>query len=124
MIGYHSVPVILDAYVKGIHPYDEKEMLKAMVHSATLDKLGRSEYAQHGYIPGDADNESVSKTLEYAYDDWCIAQFATKTRNLEVANEFDRRALSYRNILDPNGFMHGKINGGFIAPFDPTEGSE
>ena len=121
MIGYHSVPVILDAYVKGIHPYDETEMLQAMVHSATLNKLGRPEYAKHGYIPGDADNESVSKTLEYAYDDWCIAQFATKIRNLEVANEFDRRAVSYRNILDPNGFMHGKINGGFVAPFDPTE---
>ncbi len=121
MIGYHSVPVILDAYIKGMHPYNEHEMLKAMVHSATLNKLGRREYAQYGYVPGDADNESVSKTLEYSYDDWCIARFATLTGNLEVANEFDRRAQSYRNILDPDGFMHAKINGGFISPFNPTE---
>ncbi|MCQ2276624.1 MAG: GH92 family glycosyl hydrolase [Bacteroidales bacterium] len=121
MIGYHSVPVILDAYIKGIHPYDEKEMLKAMVHSAKLDKLGRTEYAKYGYIPGDVDNESVSKTLEYAYDDWCIAQFAKLIGDNEVYKEFIKRAQSYRNIMDPAGFMHGKINGGFVKPFDPTE---
>ena len=121
MIGYHSVPVILDAYVKGIHPYDETEMLKAMVHSATLDKLGRTEYAKFGYMPGDADNESVSKTLEYAYDDWCIARFAELIGDQKVADEFYRRAQSYRNILDPDGFMHGKRNGGFVTPFNPTE---
>ena len=121
MIGYHSVPVILDAYVKGIHPYDPQEMLEAMMHSAKLDKLGRKEFAQYGYIPGDAENESVSKTLEYAYDDWCIAEFARQTGNTKVHNEFSQRALSYRNILDPNGFMHGKVNGGFVEPFNPTE---
>ena len=121
MIGYHSIPVILDAYVKGIHPYDEKEMLQAMVHSATLDKFGRKEYAMYGYVPGDADNESVSKTLEYAYDDWCIARFAELTGNQKVADEFYRRSQSYRNILDPDGFMHGKRNGGFVTPFNPTE---
>lgn len=121
MIGYHSVPVILDAYIKGIHPYDENEMLEAMVHSATLNKLGRPEYAQYGYIPGDADNESVSKTLEYAYDDWCIARFAELIGNQKVANEFYKRSHFYQNILDPQGFMHGKRNGGFVTPFDPTE---
>ncbi|MCQ2284089.1 MAG: GH92 family glycosyl hydrolase [Bacteroidales bacterium] len=121
MIGYHSVPVILDAYIKGIHPYDEKEMLKAMVHSATLNKLGRTEFANFGYIPGDADNESVSKTLEYAYDDWCIAQFAKLIGDNKVFHEFYARSQAYRNIMDPNGFMHGKINGGFVQPFDPTE---
>lgn len=121
MIGYQSVPVILDAYIKGIHPYDENEMLEAMVHSATLNKLGRPEYAKYGYIPGDADNESVSKTLEYAYDDWCIAQFAKLIGNDSIYNEFIHRALSYRNLMDDNGFMHGKINGGFVTPFDPTE---
>ena len=121
MIGYHSVPVILDAYVKGIHPYDEKEMLTAMVHSAKLDKLGRTEYARFGYIPGDAENESVSKTLEYAYDDWCISEFASFIGDDKTKKEFAERALSYRNILDPNGFMHGKMNGGFVEPFNPTE---
>ncbi|MBO7648707.1 MAG: GH92 family glycosyl hydrolase [Bacteroidales bacterium] len=121
MIGYHSVPVILDAYVKGIHPYNPQEMLKAMVHSAKLDKLGRTEYARYGYLPGDADNESVSKTLEYAYDDWCISEFARLIGDDKTKNEFAERALFYRNILDPNGFMHGKINGGFVEPFNPTE---
>lgn len=121
MIGYHSVPVILDAYVKGIHPYDENEMLQAMVHSAKLNKLGRSEYAKYGFIPGDVDNESVSKTLEYAYDDWCIAQFAKRIGNDSIYKEFIHRARSYKNLMDDQGFMHGKINGGFIAPFDPTE---
>ena len=121
MIGYHSVPVILDAYVKGMHPYDENEMLEAMVHSAKLNKLGRPEYAQYGYIPGDAENESISKTLEYAYDDWCIARFAELIGNQKVADEFYKRSRFYQNILDPEGFMHGKRNGGFITPFDPTE---
>ena len=121
MIGYHSVPVIWDAYIKGMRPYDVNEMLRAMVHSATLNKLGRPEYAQYGYIPGDADNESVSKTLEYAYDDWCIAQFAKEIGNQEVYNEFIDRAQFYKNILDPDGFMHGKRNGAFATPFNPTE---
>jgi len=121
MIGYHSIPVIWDAYQKGIHNYDEKEMLKAMVHSATINKLGRPEYAQYGYVPGDADNESVSKTLEYAYDDWCIAQFAKAIGDLRIYKEFMARAQSYKNIMDEKGYMHGKMNGGFFQPFDPTE---
>lgn len=121
MIGYHSIPVIWDAYQKGIHNYDVNEMLKAMVHSAKLNKLGRPEYAKFGYIPGDAENESVSKTLEYAYDDWCIAQFAKAIGNTAVYKEFIKRAQSYKNIMDERGFMHGKMNGGWFQPFDPTE---
>ena len=76
MIGYHAVPVIWDAYTKGIHDYDAQEMLKAMIVTANLNKLGRPEYAKFGFVPGDMENESVSKTLEYAYDDWCIAMYA------------------------------------------------
>ena len=121
MIGYHSVPVILDALVKDMHPYSTSEMLQAMVHSAKLNKLGRPEMAKYGYIPADADNESVSKTLEYAYDDWCIAQFAQKTGNTAVYNEFMERAQAYKNLMDPDGFMHAKMNGGFVTPFDPAE---
>lgn len=121
MIGYHSIPVILDAFVKGIHPYDPQEMLKAMIHSATLNRLGRQEYAQCGYVPGDADNESVSKTLEYAYDDWCIAQFAKMIGNEEVYKEYILRAQNYKNLMDADGFMHGRVNSGFVTPFNPTE---
>ena len=121
MIGYHSVPVIWDAYQKGIHPYDVNEMLNAMVHSAKLEKLGRPQYAKYGYIPSTEENESVSKTLEYAYDDWCIAQFAKAIGNTAVYDEFIERAQFYKNIMDENGFMHAKANGGFKVPFDPTE---
>jgi predicted alpha-1,2-mannosidase len=121
MIGYHSVPVIYDAFVKGIGDYDKEKMLKAMVHSATLDKLGRPEFAKYGYIPGDMEHEDVSKTLEYAYDDWCIAQFAKAIGNEKVYQEFNERCQYYKNILDPKGFMHPKLNGGFMEPFNPTE---
>lgn len=121
MIGYHSVPVILDAYIKGIDNYDHESMLQAMIESAKLNKLGRPEFAQYGYIPGDKEHESVSKTLEYAYDDWCIAQFAKAIGNNDVYQEFIERSQYYKNILDRKGFMHPKINGGFITPFDPTE---
>lgn len=121
MIGYHSVPVIWDAFIKGIRPYDVNEMLRAMRHSATLNKLGRPDYAKYGYIPGTSENESVSKTLEYCYDDWCIAQFAKEIGNQEVYDEYIARAQFYKNILDPDGFMHGKRNGAFATPFDPTE---
>ena len=121
MIGYHAVPVILDAYMKGIRDYDAKEMLKAMIATANLNKLGRPEYAKYGFVPGDMDNESVSKTLEYAYDDWCIAMFARVIGDSKVYDEYIRRAQSYKNLIDNNGFMHGRINGGFVAPFKPSE---
>ena len=121
MIGYHAVPVILDAYVKGIRDYDAKEMLQAMIATANLNKLGRPEYAKYGYVPGDMENESVSKTLEYAYDDWCIAKFAKAIGDEKVYQEYIRRAQSYKNLLDPKGFMHGRMNGGFVTPFNPRE---
>lgn len=121
MIGYHSVPVILDAYRKGLISDDPNEMLEAMVHSAKLNKLGRPEYAKYGYIPADMEHEDVSKTLEYAYDDWVIAQFAKEIGNEEVYEEFIERSQYYKNLLDFNGFMHSKINGGFEKPFNPAE---
>lgn len=121
MIGYHAVPVVLDAYMKGIKDFPADEMLKAMIATANLNKLGRPEYAKYGFVPGDMENESVSKTLEYAYDDWCIAMFAKAIGNEKVYNEYIRRAQSYKNIMDNNGFMHGRMNGGFLTPFNPRE---
>jgi predicted alpha-1,2-mannosidase len=121
MIGYHSVPVILDAFVKGIGDYDKEKMLEAMIHSATLDKLGRPEYAKYGYVPAHLEHESVSKTLEYAYDDWCIAQFAKALGNEKVYQEYSKRSQFYKNILDPDGFMRPKHNGAWMVPFNPTE---
>ena len=121
MIGYHAVPVILDAYMKGMRDYNKEEMLKAMIVTANLDKLGRPEYAKFGFVPGDMENESVSKTLEYAYDDWCIAMFAYAIGNKDIYKEYIHRAQSYKNLIDPNGFMHGRMNGGFASPFSPRE---
>lgn len=121
MIGYHSVPVILDAYLKGINDFDKEKMLQAMIESAKLNKLGRPEFAKYGFIPGDKEHESVSKTLEYAYDDWCIAQFAKSIGKNDIYQEFIDRSQYYKNLLDRKGFMHPKINGSFVTPFDPTE---
>ena len=121
MIGYHAVPVVLDAYMKGIKDFPAEEMLKAMTTTANLNKLGRPEYAKYGFVPGNMENESVSKTLEYAYDDWCIAMFAKAIGNEKVYYEYIRRAQSYKNLMDTRGFMHGRMNGGFVTPFDPRE---
>ncbi len=121
MIGYHAIPVILDASRKGIGDFDKKEMLKAMVASAELPKLGRPEFEKYEYIPADKEHESVSKTLEYCYDDWCIAQFAHDLGDTKTEQRFLKRSQFYKNILDENGFMHPRSNGGFILPFEPGE---
>jgi predicted alpha-1,2-mannosidase len=121
MIAYHSIPVIYDAFVKGMRNYDPNQMLEAMVRSAKKTWRGLPELAQYGYIPADIENEGVSKVLECAYDDWCIAQFAKEIGNEDVYEEFNARCQYYKNILDPKGFMHAKANGSFLEPFDPRE---
>ncbi|MEX2117590.1 MAG: GH92 family glycosyl hydrolase [Bacteroidota bacterium] len=121
MIGYHSIPVILDAYVKGIRGFDAEKAFAAMKHSAMLDHFGLKPYREHGLIPGDRDSESVSRTLEYSYDDWCIAEMARLMGRSEDARLFSERAQYYRNMFDPaTGFMRPKINGHWADPFDPT----
>lgn len=121
MIGYHSVPVIWDAYKKGIPVGDTEQVLEAMIHSAKLPKLGRVEYAKHGFIPAESEHESVSKTLEYAFDDWCIALFAKEIGKDEIYREFIERAQFYKNLIDPDGFMRPKYNGAWWEPFNPAE---
>lgn len=122
MIGYHSVPVIVDAWIKGIRGFDANDALEAMKHSSNLDHLGLEAYRKYGYIPGDKESESVSKTLEYAYDDWCIAQMAKSLGKQEDYKEYTKRAQFYKNIFNPEtGFMRPKYNGGWKTPFDPTE---
>lgn len=121
MIGYHSVPVIVDAWMKGIRNFDSDLALEAMRHSAMQDHFGLKAYRDHGHIPGDMEHESISKTLEYAYDDWCIAQMAKDIGNDGVYKEYIKRAQYFKNIFDPSvGFMRPKMNGGWISPFDPT----
>ncbi|MBT3423375.1 MAG: glycoside hydrolase family 92 protein [Bacteroidetes bacterium] len=122
MIGYHSIPVIVDAYMKGIRNYNIEKVYEAMKHSANLDHLGLEAYKKYGYIPADQEPESVSKTLEYAYDDWCIAQMAKELGKEEDFNYFIKRAQSYKNIFDKStGFMRAKWNGSWFSPFDPKE---
>lgn len=122
MIGYHSVPVIFDAYVKNIRNYDAKLALEAMKNSAMKDHHGLKFLRKYGYLPGDLEHESVSKTLEYAYDDWCIAMMAQMQNDSATYSEFIRRAQFYKNIFDPRtGFMRPKFNGAWQTPFDPAE---
>jgi len=122
MIGYHSVPVIVDAYLKGIRNFDAGEALTAMKHSAEQDKFGLKYYRSLGFVPGDKESESVSKTLEYSYDDWCIAQLARSLDNKEDYKTYIKRAQYYKNIFEPStGFMRAKMNNIWYSPFDPSE---
>ncbi len=122
MIGYHSVPVIVDAYMKGIRGYDVERALDACIKSAMQDQFGLDSYKRKGYIPSDEESESVSKTLEYAYDDWCIAMLADKLGRVDDYEQFIKRAQYYKNIYDPeSGFMRAKANETWFSPFDPSE---
>lgn len=122
MIGYHSIPVIVDAWRKGIRDFDPEKALEAMKASAEKDHLGLKEYKDYGFIPLEAEHESVSKTLEYAYDDWCIAVMARDMGKSDDYRRYAERAGNYKNILDPaTGFFRPRFNGGWLEPFDPLE---
>jgi len=122
MIGYHSVSVITDAFNKGISNFNSKKALEAMIYSANLNHFGLESYKKYGYIRAGDEPESVSKTLEYAYDDWCIAQFAKANNDIENYNNFTKRAQSYKNSFDSSSkFMRARLNGGWFKPFDPAE---
>jgi predicted alpha-1,2-mannosidase len=122
MIGYHSVSVIADAVLKNIDSLPARELLPAMVHSARLQHLGLAAYQQNRQITADDEHENVSKQLEYAYDDWCIARMAEKLGETELAADFYTRAQYWKNLFDPStGFFRPKQNGGWLSPFDPFE---
>ncbi|WBL27309.1 GH92 family glycosyl hydrolase [Zunongwangia sp. HGR-M22] len=121
MIGYHSASVLADAIVKGNADFDQEHALQAMVNTAKTryyDGLGY--YIDMGYVPEDKNGASVSKTLEYAYDDWAIAQAAKKLGKTEIYEEFIKRAENYKNVYDSKtGFMRPKlIDGTFKKDFD------
>ena len=122
MIGYNSVSVIADAYLKGIRDFDAEKALEAMIAISNQDKFGKVPYWKWGFIPSEEEGESVSKTLEYAYDDWCIAQMAKAMGKEEVYAEYLRRAQSYKNLFDPaTRFMRAKNRHRWALPFDPAE---
>jgi predicted alpha-1,2-mannosidase len=142
MIGYHAVSVIADAMAKGIEGFDYEKAFKAAKHSAELNHFGLEAYKKRGYISMEDEQESVSKTLEYAYNDFCIAQMAKILQRKREAKtdertnwDFDyvaekkavyekyiRRAQFYKNLFDrQTGFMRPKQNGNWISPFAPNE---
>ncbi|MBP8822863.1 MAG: GH92 family glycosyl hydrolase [Flavobacteriales bacterium] len=122
MIGYHSASVIADAYLKGLRGFDAELALEAMVASAMRDEPGLNTYRAQGFISSEDQAESVSRTLEYAYDDWCIARMAKAMGKDSLANVFFDRSTYWRNVFDPEtGFFRARYNGGFQSPFDPYE---
>jgi predicted alpha-1,2-mannosidase len=123
MIGYHAVPVIADACMKGIAGIDCKAALKAMVASADYAPYGGlSDYLTLGYVPIDREPEAASKTVEYAYDDWTIARLARHLGDSATAERFEKRAANWRNSFDAKtGFLRArKSDGSYRTPFDPT----
>ena len=130
MIGYHAVPVIVDAYLKGIGDFDAEKALEACVATANIDEYrGIGSYKKNGYVPYNvadkynSENWSLSRTLEYAFDDFCIAEMAKKMGKTELANEFYKRSQNYRNVFNPaTGFMQPIDDKGVFQPnFNPDE---
>lgn len=130
MIGNHAIPVIVDAYLKGIGDFGANKALAACVTTANIDHYrGIGLYKKLGYVPYDvqdtynSDNWSLSRTLEYAFDDHCIAVMADRLGNKAIAATFSARAKYYRNVYNPaSSFMQPRHSSGkFVAPFDPEE---
>lgn len=124
MSGYHSVPVIADAIIKGIFTGDAGKALEACITTAThRDYEGIGDYMDKGYIPAEKNGTSVSTTLEYAYDDWCIAQLARKLGRQDVYATFIKRSQNWRNVYDASiGFMRPRLaDGSFRKDFDVLE---
>ena len=122
MIGYHAVPVIVDAYLKGIGDFDPVKALEACVTTANRDDYRSiGFYKEKGYVACDQENWSMSKTMEYAYDDYCIARMAEAMGEKEIADEFYRRSQNYRNVFNPEtSFMQPRDSkGNFIPNYDP-----
>ena len=122
MIGYHAVPVIADAWAKGLRNFDADQALEAMVAAATADELGKAVWDSLGYLPLERESESVSKTLEYAFDDACISRMAQDLGREDIAERFGRRAQGWQNLFNPgNGFLQPRYGAAWREGFDPTE---
>jgi len=121
MIGYHAVPVIADAIHKGFRGFDYNLAWEASTHSANLDFMGLKLFNEYGYIPSELENESVSKTLEYSVDAWCMSQMASDLGKKDDAELYHKRSLNYRNVFDPElKFVRGKMkDGSWRGDFDP-----
>ncbi|QLE02456.1 glycoside hydrolase family 92 protein [Galbibacter sp. BG1] len=141
MIGYHAIPVIVDAYFKGIRNFDVDKAYKAMIATSKFDRdnieannekileklmpMAKKYNEELGYIPADLEIESVAKALEYAYNDWCIAQLAKDLGKDDDYEYYMERAKRYEKYFDKqSGFMRGKLaDGSWRTPFDPKASS-
>ncbi|MBU2998004.1 GH92 family glycosyl hydrolase [Cellulophaga baltica] len=122
MTGYHSIPVIVEAYLKGVEGIDGEKAYEAMKKTMMQDERGLDHYKKYGYIPYNLLDESVTITLEYAYDDWCVAQIAKALGKDEDYKYFLKRSKAYQPLFDADsGFMRGKADDGLTwhEPFDP-----
>ena len=122
MTGYHSISVIAEAYIKGIRDYDVNKVYEAMKNTMMQDARGLKYYKEYGYLPYDKLDESVTITLEYAYNDWCMAQMAKALDKQEDYQYFIKRSQAWKHLLDSEtGFMRGKSSDGrsWNKPFDP-----
>ena len=124
MIGYNSAPVIADAYLKGFTGFNAEAAYQALKRTALNGRNGQDEFNDRGYvISGGKNNQSVARTLEFAYDDWCIAQMAAKLGHTEDAAMFMKRSANFVNVYDgASGFMRGRTTtGDWRRPFDPDQ---
>lgn len=124
MIGYHATSVIADALIKNVGDFDQSQALKACTNTANVRYFdGLGEYIDYHYVPDDLSHYSVSKTLEYAYNDWCISQIATKMRKPGIGSHYTKRSEYYKNVFDSkSGFMRPKLSdGSFRMKFDPMD---
>jgi len=123
MIGNHAIPVITEAYLKSIRNWDANEALNDMIASTDKDREQLDAYREKGFIPTANGRQSVSKVLEYAYDDSCIARLAKALGKNEVAEKYAKRSQNWENVFDPStGFMRGKnSDGSWVMPFGENE---
>lgn len=133
MVGNNSASIVADAYLCGLKNYDAETLWQAVVHGASAvhptvsstGRLGYEYYNKLGYVPYDVKiNENVARTLEYAYDDWCIYEFGKALgKSKKELEPFRKRAFNYRNVFDSESkLMRGRLkNGKFQSPFSPLK---
>ena len=123
MIGYHSASVIADAYMKGIRGFDAEKALEALVVSSEKNQKGADYYISKGFIPSNIKKESISCLLEFAYDDWCIAQLAQALGKQEIYDTYIRRSQQFLNVFDgaTRFFRPKRMDGNWETPFNPNE---
>jgi predicted alpha-1,2-mannosidase len=122
MIGFHSVSVIADAMTKGITGFDKNAIYESMVAASNYTSWSIPTFNKNNFVQIDDESESVSKTLEYAYDNWCIAQVAKKLNKKADYDLYMKRAQAYKNVYDKKtGFMRPRKNGNWLSPFEPRE---